>query len=70
MGGRGLRSSPCQGAWACMSTMKLQEKLHDNFSNHNIIANKSYAHVQHNGVLKTDLDSQMAEMVKRIKAAK
>ena len=53
-----------------MHTMQLQQALQEDFNTHEIVVNESYIHVHRNGVLKADFDCQMAEMLKRIKAAK
>ena len=50
-----------------ISTMKLQEKLSDNFNSHEIVVNESYSHVQRNGVLKVDFDHQIGELQKDLK---
>ena len=69
LGGK-LNILPGHEAWTCMCTMAFQKELKDDFNNHEIVVNESYAHVQHNGVLKTDFEFQMAKMLKRVKAAK
>ena len=53
-----------------MSTMQLQEKLVDDFNSHRIVVNKSYSHVQKNGVLKVEFKYQMSEMKREIKRVK
>lgn len=53
-----------------MSTMKLKEKLSDDFNIHGIVVNESYAQVQQNGVLKVEFKFQIDELLKRIKKAK
>ena len=50
-----------------ISTMKLQEKLSDDFNSHEIVVNKSYSHIQRNGVLKVNFDHQIDELKKDIK---
>ena len=61
-----LNSSPGVKAWAMISTIKLQEKLSDDFNTHSIDVNELYAHVQQNGVLKVEFKYQMEEMLKKI----
>ena len=53
-----------------MRLMKLQEEFSNNFNNHEVVVNESFAHVQQNGVLKVQFQYQMAEMLKEIKRIK
>ena len=50
--------------------MALQDLLKEDLNNHKIVVNKLYAHVQQNGVLKTDFLFEMDLMLKMVKNTK